>query len=127
MENVKLTKKDYYEMIKGIVTESDVENKEELVAFVDKQVEAIDSRAAKAKERAASKKVEGDALRAQVEGLLTNEYQTAEDILAQAQGVDLTKGKITARLTQLVKAGVAEKEAVKVEDRKVMGYRLIAE
>lgn len=127
MENVKLTKKDYYEMIKGIVIESDVENKEELVAFVDKQVEAIDSRAAKAKERAASKKVEGDALRAQVEGLLTNEYQTAEDILAQAQGADLTKGKITARLTQLVKAGVAEKEAVKVEDRKVMGYRLIAE
>ena len=127
MENVKLTKKDYYEMIKGIVTESDVENKEELVAFVDKQVEAIDSRAVKAKERAASKKVEGDALRAQVEGLLTNEYQTAEDILAQAQGADLTKAKITARLTQLIKAGVAEKEAVKVEDRKVMGYRLIAE
>ena len=127
MENVKLTKKDYYEMIKGIVTESDVENKEELVAFVDKQVEAIDSRAAKAKERAASKKVEGDTLRAQVEGLLTNEYQTAEDILAQAQGADLTKAKITARLTQLIKAGVAEKEAVKVEDRKVMGYRLIAE
>lgn len=127
MENVKLTKKDYYGMIREIVVESDIENKDELVAFVDKQVEAIDSRAAKAKERAASKKVEGDALRNQVEGLLTNEYQTAEDILAQAQGADLTKGKITARLTQLVKAGVAEKEAVKVEDRKVMGYRLIAE
>ena len=127
MENVKLTKKDYYGMIREIVVESDIENKDELVAFVDKQVEAIDSRAAKAKERAASKKVEGDALRNQIEGLLTNEYQTAEDILAQAQGADLTKGKITARLTQLVKAGVAEKEAVKVEDRKVMGYRLIAE
>lgn len=127
MENVKLTKKDYYGMIREIVVESDIENKDELVAFVDKQVEAIDSRAAKAKERAASKKVEGDALRNQIEGLLTNEYQTAEDILAQAQGADLTKGKITARLTQLIKAGVAEKEAIKVEDRKVMGYRLIAE
>lgn len=127
MENVKLTKKDYYGMIREIVVESDIENRDELVAFVDKQVEAIDSRAAKAKERAASKKVEGDALRNQVEGLLTNEYQTAEDILAQAQGADLTKGKITARLIQLVKAGVAEKETVKVEDRKVMGYRLIAE
>lgn len=127
MENVKLTKKDYYGMIREIVVESDTENKDELIAFVNKQVEAIDSRAAKAKERAASKKVEGDALRNQVEGLLTNEYQTAEDILAQAQGADLTKGKITARLTQLIKAGVAEKEAVKVEDRKVMGYRLIAE
>lgn len=127
MENVKLTKKDYYGMIREIVVESDIENKDELVAFVDKQVEAIDSRAAKAKERAASKKVEGDALRNQVEGLLTNEYQTAEEILAQAQGADLTKGKITARLTQLVKAGVAEKGTIKVEDRKVMGYRLIAE
>ena len=127
MENVKLTKKDYYGMIREIVVESDIENKDELVAFVDKQVEAIDTKAAKAKEKAAEKKADGDALRAQVEGLLTNEYQTAEDILAQAQGADLTKGKITARLTQLIKAGVAEKETIKVEDRKVMGYRLIAE
>jgi len=127
MENVKLTKKDYYEMIKGIVVENDVENKDELVAFVEKQIELIDTRAAKAKERAASKKAEGDALRAQVEGLLTDEYQTADDILAQAEGEDLTKSKIIARLTQLVKAGIAEKEAVKVEDRKVMAYRLIAE
>lgn len=127
MENVKkLTKKDYYEMIKEIVTESDVENRDELVAFVDKQVEAIDTKAAKAKEKAAEKKADGDALRAQVEGLLTEELQTADEITEKVQGADITKAKIIARLTQLVKTNVAEKEQVKTEDgKKVMAYRKI--
>ena len=124
MENTKLTKKDYYGMIKEILENAEVENKDELVAFVDKQVEAIDTKAEKAKERAAAKKVDGDALRAQVEGLLTDEYQTADDILAQSQGADLTKAKIVARLTQLVKAEVAEKAQAKTEDgKKVMVYK----
>lgn len=124
MENTKLTKKDYYGMIKEILENAEVENKDELVAFVDKQIEAIDTKAEKAKERAAAKKVDGDALRAQVEGLLTDEYQTADDILAQSQGADLTKAKIVARLTQLVKAEVAEKAQAKTEDgKKVMVYK----
>lgn len=124
MENTKLTKKDYYGMIKEILENAEVENKDELVAFVDKQVEAIDTKAEKAKERAAAKKVDGDALRAQVEGLLTDEYQTADDILAQSQGDDLTKAKIVARLTQLVKAEIAEKAQAKTEDgKKVMVYK----
>ena len=124
MENTKLTKKDYYGMIKEILENAEVENKDELVAFVDKQVEAIDTKAEKAKERAAAKKVDGDALRAQVEGLLTDEYQTVDDILAQSQGADLTKAKIVARLTQLVKAEVAEKAQAKTEDgKKVMVYK----
>ncbi len=125
MENVKkLTKKDYYEMIKGIVVESDVENKDELVAFVDKQVEAIDTKAEKAKERAAEKKANGDALRERVERLLTDEYQTADDIFEKVEGTDLTKAKIVARLTQLVKADIAEKAQAKTEDgKKVMVYK----
>lgn len=125
MENVKkLTKKDYYEMIKGIVVESDAENKDELVAFVDKQVEAIDTKAEKAKERAAEKKANGDALRERVERLLTDEYQTVDDIFEKVEGTDLTKAKIIARLTQLVKADIAEKAQAKTEDgKKVMVYK----
>lgn len=124
MENKKLTKKENYEMIKEIVLASDVENKEELVAFVEKQVESLEAKAVKAKERAAEKKADGDALRTQVEGLLTENYQTADEITEQVQGADITKSKIIARLTQLVKADIAEKEQVKTEDgKKVMAYR----
>ena len=125
MENKKLTKKDYYGMLKEIVLTSDVDNKEELEAFIDKQVEIIDNKAEKAKERAAEKKAEGDELRAAIKSVLTEDYQSADDILAQLEGEDLSKAKIIARLTQLVNNGDAEKAQAKTEDgKKFMTYRL---
>lgn len=125
MENKKLTKKDYYGMLKEIVLTSDVDNKEELEAFIDRQVEIIDNKAEKAKERAAEKKAEGDELRAVIKSVLTEDYQSADDILAQLEGEDLSKAKIIARLTQLVNNGDAEKAQAKAEDgKKFMTYRL---
>lgn len=125
MENKKLTKKDYYGMLKDIVSTSDVNNKEELEAFIDRQIEIIDNKAEKAKERAAEKKAEGDELRAAIKSVLTEDYQSADDILAQLEGEDLSKAKIIARLTQLVNNGDAEKAQAKAEDgKKFMTYRL---
>ena len=125
MENKKLTKKDYYRMLKDIILTSDVDNKEELEAFIDRQVEIIDNKAEKAKERAAEKKAEGDELRAAIKSVLTEDYQSADDILAQLEGEDLSKAKIIARLTQLVNNGDAEKAQAKTEDgKKFMTYRL---
>lgn len=125
MENKKLTKKDYYGMLKDIILTSDVDNKEELEAFVDRQIEIIDNKAEKAKERAAEKKAEGDELRAAIKSVLTEDYQSADDILAQLEGEDLSKAKIIARLTQLVNNGDAEKAQAKTEDgKKFMTYRL---
>lgn len=125
MENKKLTKKDYYGMLKDIVLTSDVDNKEELEAFINRQIEIIDNKAEKAKERAAEKKAEGDELRAAIKSVLTEDYQSADDILAQLEGEDLSKAKIIARLTQLVNNGDAEKAQAKAEDgKKFMTYRL---
>ena len=125
MENKKLTKKDYYGMLKNIISTSDVDNKEELEAFINRQVEIIDNKAEKAKERAAEKKAEGDELRAAIKSVLTEDYQSADDILVQLEGEDLSKAKIIARLTQLVNNGDAEKAQAKAEDgKKFMTYRL---
>ena len=125
MENKKLTKKDYYGMLKDIILTSDVDNKEELEAFINRQIEIIDNKAEKAKERAAEKKAEGDELRAAIKSVLTEDYQSADDILAQLEGEDLSKAKIIARLTQLVNNGDAEKAQAKAEDgKKFMTYRL---
>lgn len=122
------TKKDYYEILKGIVANASVENGDELTSFIDKQIELIDNKAAKAKERAAEKKVEGDELRAVIKSVLTEDYQTVDAIVAQIEGEDVTKAKIVARLTQLVKNGEAEKLAGKTEDgKKAMTYRLIVD
>ena len=124
MADVKMTKTMWFEEIKAVVEASDVENKEEMLAFIDAQVEQLAKKAEKAKERAATKKVEGDELREVVKSVLTEELQSIDDIVAQIAGEDVTKAKVTARLTQLVKAEVADKEQMKVGDRKVMGYKL---
>lgn len=126
-ENKKLTKKDYFGMIREMVEGATVENKEDLLAFVDKQVEMLDAKAGKAKARAAEKRAEGDELRATVKAVLTNEFQGIEDILPQVEGEEITKAKIIARLTQLVKAGEVEKAKAKTEDKKEITVYKLAE
>ena len=125
MADVKMTKREYYEVIKGIVEASDAENKVEIVEFIDKQKALLEAKAEKAKERAAKTKAEGDELRAAVQAVLTDEYQFADAIAAQVEGEEITKSKVVARLTQLVAAEVAVKDTIKAEDgRKLVAYKL---
>lgn len=123
----KITKREYFEMVAEIVEGSGAENKAELMEFINKQVEVLDKKAAKAKERAAEKKAEGDELRAKVEAVLTDEVQVIDEIVDAIGEENVTRNKVVARLTQLVKAGIAVKEEVKNGSKKVMGYRLAGE
>ena len=123
----KVTKRDYYEMLKEIVLNANVEGTTELVEFIDKQVSLIDSKAEKAKVRNAEKKANGDELREVVQNVLTDEFQTIDAIVAQIEGEEVTKAKVTARLTALVNNGIAEKTDVKDDEgRKLKAYKLIA-
>lgn len=123
----KITKRDYYEMLKEIVTNSNVEGASELVEFIDKQVALIDTKAEKAKARNAEKKANGDELRDAVQAILTDEFQTIDAIVAQIAGEEITKAKVTARLTSLVNNGIAEKADVKDDEgRKLKAYKLVA-
>jgi hypothetical protein len=124
MAEVKMTKAMWFEAIRDIVEASDAEHKDEMVEFIDKQMELLAAKAEKAKERAAAKKVEGDELREVVHSVLTDEFQPIDEIVAQIDGEDITKAKVTARLTQLVKAEMAVKEQVTIDKRKVMAYKL---
>ena len=120
----KITKAEYFGMIKDVVAGSDVENAQELMDFIDRQVKLIASKAEKAKARAAKQKAKGDELREAVQAVLTGELQVIDEIVAQVDFEDVTKAKVTARLTQLVNAGIAVKEQQKVDSRKVMAYKL---
>lgn len=127
----KITKRDYYEMLKEIVrgdvnAEMTVEQAE-LIEFIDKQIALIDSKAEKAKARNAEKKANGDELREVVQSVLTDEFQTIDAIVAQIEGEEITKAKVTARLTALVSNGIAEKTDVKDDEgRKLKAYKLVA-
>ena len=121
----KVTKKDYFEAIKSVIggmeTVGDYPTAD-VVAFIDKSIEQIDAKAAKAKEKAAETKAEGDALRATVFEHVTGTAQTADEITAAIGDAEVSRAKVIARLTQLVKSGDVVKEQISVDGRKVMGY-----
>lgn len=100
-----------------------------LTAYCANEINLLDKKAAKAKETAAAKKTEKDELCVAIESVLTDEFQTRQDIAAQIEGDDVTVAKVGNRLTKLVTLGVAEKveQSVPAADgkaRKVMCYRL---
>jgi len=131
MANKTVTKKDYFvalrALVEGVDKVGDYPSKC-VVNFIDRQIAQIEYKAEKAKEKAAEKKTVGDELRKAVYEVLTNEFQTADEITSQIEGFeDLTKSKVVARLTQLVKAGTVAKESIKVDDSRKMAYKRISE
>lgn len=127
----KLTKKDKLTAIiatlKGEGTDVAIAD---LVAYCEKEIELLDKKAAKAKETAAKKKAESDELTDVIAALLTDELQTTADITAKIEGEDVTVHKVSYRLTQLTKSGVAVKDEVSIpgkdgaKARKVVAYKL---
>jgi hypothetical protein len=113
MADKKTTKKEYFGMVKEVIEASEVENKEELVAFVEAQVTELDKRAEKAKERNEKKKAESDELTEKIFSKLTEEYQFVDDIVAQLEDVEgISKAKVVARLTKLFAAGRVNKDKI---------------
>lgn len=126
----KTTKREYFTMLREIVagmveneTVPAVENPTELIEFIDKSILELDKKAEKAKERAEKKKETDDELLLKVESALTEDFRPAEAIMEDIEGVEgLTKQKVVARLTKLVNAGRAQKNTIKEDKRKIMGY-----
>ena len=125
-DTIKMTKIECFEQLAGIVEASDVENKEDILKFIQSSIETLENRKRAAQERAEKKKNEPDELAEAVKAVLSEELQTADDIAAQIEGEDVTKQKVVARLTKMVNAGIVRKDSVKTDDkRKVMGYALV--
>jgi hypothetical protein len=119
----RVTKRDIYA---DIITMAREAEREDIVEFCEVQIEQLERKAEKAKERKASKAAAGDALKDAIAAVLTEDLQTAADITEKVMdaGDEVTKAKVVARLTKLVKEGVAGKMQVKVDKKKVMAYAL---
>ena len=83
------------------------------VAFLNTQVEKLDAKAAKAKEKRAEKAAEPDPYIEAIAGAIGDEPITADEIVAKLDIEDLTKNKVTARIGKI--EGV-EKVDIKVEN-----------
>lgn len=127
----KLTKRSVYEALLKMVETGTLEiTEDELKTFCENEIALLDKKAEKAKERAATKRAEGDALTDAVRGALTGEFKSIADIAARIEGEDVTVAKVQYRLGQLAKNGEAVKEQITIpgsegqKARKVMAYKL---
>ena len=138
----KMTKRNVYEALINLANTGNLEyttdegavtvTGEALIAFAENEIALLDKKAVKAKERAAQKRAEGDELTDAVRAVMSTEtFEPIAEIAARIEGEDVTVAKVTYRLTQLVKAGEAEKEQITVpggegqKARKIMAYKLI--
>ena len=133
----KMTKKETLEMIIGLIHDAydlGEEKVEMAIEFCEKEIAALEKKAEKAKENAAKKKAEGDALLETVYDTLSeDEFETIAMIAKRVAEEDpeATVGKVQYRLGALAKDGRAEKSTIVIpatEDtkmRKVVGYRKI--
>ena len=132
MTTIKVTKRERYESIKALVEAvGAVEgiDTDGIVAFCDQEIATLDTRADKAKERAAEKRAEGDELQAAVLAALTDEPASRQEVTDRIEGEDVTLAKVGYRLTALVKQGLAVKEEIAVtgedgKSKKIAAYRL---
>lgn len=122
----KRTKKENFEALREIVEglEMEATEQEDMLEFIDKQIETLDKRAEAAVKRAEKKKAESDELTEAIFGMIGDEPITVDDIVANFADEEVTRNKVTARLGKLVKAGRVVKDTVKVEGKRRMAYSL---
>lgn len=123
----KMTKKAMYTFIADALADN-----EQVVTFCANEIALLDKKAAKAKAKAAEKKAATDVLSDAVYATLSDtDFEPIADIVARIDGEDVTTAKVTYRLSQLVKAGKAEKAELTIEAtenskaRKCVGYRKV--
>ena len=130
MKNMNVEKKtqvQYFTEIINMIHE--MEGSEEYVQFLRGRIELLTKQGQAAKERKAKKAAEkgDDELTAAVAAQLDSRLKTRDEI-TEALEVDfpeVTKAKVTARLSKLVKNGVAGKLEINVgQGRRVMAYAL---
>ena len=119
----KMTKKEMFGLLLELLETAEVAEREELKNFVAHEIEMIENKAEKAKTY--KRKKAADVLKEQIYTKLDAlEFRTIHDIVSDFNDADITAAKVSARLTSLVKEGLAVKEEIKIENRKLMGYKL---
>ena len=107
-----MTKKENFAVIRTIIENTAVENQDELLMFIDHEVELL-SRKRSTSSKPTKRQVENEGLKGQIAEILSDEGHTVTAILGEL-GIDgLTNQRVSALLRQMVTSGTARKEMVK--------------
>ena len=111
----KITKREYFEAIIEAMETGEIKLDPKAVAeFCRHEIELIDNKNAKAKERAATKAKEADTLQEKVLAALSDELESIADIAAKIGDEEATVSKVSYRLNNLVKEGTAVKGEITI-------------
>ena len=130
---IKVSKRDYLTAIIGAMHTGEIKyDPNDVIAFCEHEIELLDKKTAKAKERAAAKRAEGDELTEQIYNVLyDDEFMTIPEIVKALGDEDVSAQKASYRLRSLVEANRAEKTEITVagsdggKASKRVAYRLI--
>ena len=112
----KVTKKDMFEMIKGV---AGVAENEDMVAFIDHEIELLNKKSANKK--ATKTQEENVGFKAEIKAVLTSEGATVTEIQGKSEVLaSLSNQRVSALLRQLVESG----EVVKSTDKKKSYFAL---
>ncbi len=112
---VKVTKKDYFAMVKAIVENTEVENKADIINFIDHEVELLNKKSAKAS--TSKKQTENleimDTIKAEL-AKMENPVTVSEFMNQSEEMSKYTNQKLSALLKKLVDAN----EVIKTIEKK---------
>ena len=116
MATVKVTKKDYFNALRNLVVDTEVENKTALIDFIDNELALLAKKANSAKSKPAKAQAENESIKTAIiaalneaeKALTITEFQTTYPEFAE-----YSNQKMSALFKQLVDAGAVEKTVVK--------------
>lgn len=130
MENKKLTKKDLFKMVRGVVENSGVDNQVELLEFIDHELELLNNKAMrKSSGETPTAKENAEILDLAIEYLIVNEKATISEILKKcepiANYVTIAQKNISnQKLSAVLNKGVEDKKLCKVTEKKVTYFSI---
>lgn len=116
MATVKVTKKDYFNALRNLVVDTEVENKTALIDFIDNELALLAKKASSAKSKPSKAQAENEGIKTAIiaalneaeKALTITEFQTTYPEFAE-----YSNQKLSALFKQLVDAGAVEKTVVK--------------
>lgn len=133
---IKVSKRDYLTAIIGAMHTGEIKyDPNDVITFCEHEIELLDKKTAKAKERAAAKRAEGDELTEQIYNVLyDDEFMTIPEIVKALGDESVSAQRASYRLRTLVAEKRAEKTEVSVPgadggkaSKKVAYRKIVAE
>ena len=124
MENTKkMTKKDYFAQLVGIVESTEINNKKELLDFITHEVELLNKKNSRSG-KPTTRQIENEKIKTSILAILEcGKPLTVTQIMAKLNDSSLSNQRVSALLTQLKDGG----EVVRTVEKKVAFYSINVE